>query len=299
MPSNTPRRGLDFDALLPALARRAFLPPLESYVARDGSALGYRRYGRDAGVDLILVHGSGSHSAYLAPLAEALVAARSANVYTPDLRGHGASPARRGDIDYIDQLEDDLADLIAHIASRDGAGRKLVVAGHSSGGGLALRFAGGRHGRLADATLLLAPYLGHAAPTVRRHSGGWARPNLARIIPIALLNGLGIRRFNGATVIGFDMPEAYRDGTETLAYSYRLMTGYAPRDYDSDLAAISQPLLVLVGAEDEAFLAGAFTPTVTAAAPHASVRVVAGTGHLGLVSSPATGDTAAAWIRGL
>ena len=38
-----------------------------------------------------------------------------AHIITPDLRGHGFSPERRGDIDYIGQLEDDLADLISEL----------------------------------------------------------------------------------------------------------------------------------------------------------------------------------------
>ena len=44
-------------------------------------------------------------------LAEAL-AARGVETYAPDIRGHGAS-GTRGDIGYLGQLEDDLADFVA------------------------------------------------------------------------------------------------------------------------------------------------------------------------------------------
>jgi non-heme chloroperoxidase len=43
------------------------------------------------------------------PLAKTLQA-EGVTVYAPDLRGHGSS-GRRGDIDYIGQLDDDLVDL--------------------------------------------------------------------------------------------------------------------------------------------------------------------------------------------
>lgn len=54
-----------------------------------------------------------------------------AHVYTPDLRGHGIAPAKRGDIDYIKQYEDDLADLIKLTKTKH-PNSKLIMGGHSS-----------------------------------------------------------------------------------------------------------------------------------------------------------------------
>lgn len=289
---------LKFDHLFPAYSSMQELPPIQSFQARDGARLGYRRYpGGGSGIDVVLIHGASSHSLYLCSFARALSAA-GPNVYTPDLRGHGPSPIRRGDIDYIEQLEDDLADLIAHLAAENGGGRTVVVAGHSSGGGLAVRFAGGRHAHLASAYLLLAPYLGYNAPTVRHGSGGFAEASLTKIIYLAILNGFGIRVFNGARVLRFNLPEPYRDGTETLAYSYRLMTGINPRNYKTDLSAIKVPLLVLIGSEDEAFHASAFEPAITALVRGATIKLIDGASHLGLVTSPAA-IAAAGWLRTL
>ena len=59
------------------------------------------------------------------------------NLLAPNLRGHGPLAAHRGEIDYIGQFEDDIADLIDLYAR---PGQKVVLAGHSSGGGLAIRF---------------------------------------------------------------------------------------------------------------------------------------------------------------
>ncbi len=282
--------GLRFEKLAPVA--EAQVAPSGTFRARDGRDLPVRHYPAQSDVTLLLIHGSGSHSYYLGPLASRLSAAGAAQVYTPDLRGHGQAPVRRGDVDYIDQLEDDLADLAAHARARD-PGTRIVVGGHSSGGGLALRFAGSPHARLADGYLLLAPYLGHDAPTTRPNAGGWARPRLPVIIGLSILNGFGITALNGATAITFDMPEVARDGTETLAYSFRLNTGYAPRDYRKDLTAVKVPLLGLIGALDEAFFADKLEPTLTEFSD-ARVELIPGAAHLELPSAPATAERIAA-----
>jgi len=162
--------GLDFTAIAGSAA-----PPPEpiTYPTRSGGSLPVRHYASEASDVFVLIHGSGYHSRYLAPLAERLAGVGAAHVYTPDLRGHGVDPERRGDIDYVDQLEDDLVDLVGWVRERHAGGR-IFVGGHSSGGGLALRFAGG--GGEASGLVLLAPYLAHDAPTLRagNSAGGWA-----------------------------------------------------------------------------------------------------------------------------
>jgi len=271
------------------------VPDLELYSARDGATLPVRHYPAESDTTLVLIHGSGYHSRYLGPLAASLAKRGAARVYTPDLRGHGSAPERRGDIDYVDQLEDDLADLAMHVGQRH-PGTRVVIGGHSSGGGLALRFAGSPHGELADGYVLLAPFLGHDAPTTRPASGGWARPRVPVIVALSILNGFGITALNGSTAITFDMPEAVRDGTETLAYSFRLNTGYAPRDHAKDLAAVRVPLLGLIGADDEAFYPDKLGPTLTAHAAHAQIAVLTGVGHLDLPAAPETAERIASWL---
>ena len=87
---------------------------------------------------------------------------------------------------------------------------------------------GGRHGGLAEAYLLLAPYLKYNAPTMRNNSGGWASPYVGRIIGLSMLNNLGFHALDDLPVIEFNMPRQVRDGTETLVYTQRLNTGLAP-----------------------------------------------------------------------
>ena len=203
-----------------------------------------------AGEVLVLLHGSGWHSKYLFPLAKYISSENLAHVYTPDLRGHGINPIKRGDIDYINQLEDDLADFL-EIVRKKHPNSTLIIGGHSSGGGLVIRFAGSKYGKEADAYMLLSPYLKYNAPTIKLNSGGWASAHMPRIIGLSMLNNVGISWFNYLKVIDFNMPEEYRDGTDTLSYSYRLNTGFAPRNYKKDLSVIKQKVLVVVGKSDE------------------------------------------------
>jgi alpha-beta hydrolase superfamily lysophospholipase len=273
------------------------LPELKSFTARNGTPLAYRHYSSDSDRIVILLHGAGWHSRYFLPLAEFISSEGLAQVYTPDLRGHGLTPERRGDIDYVDQLEDDLADLIA-IIRKDNPESMLIVGGHSSGGGLAIRFAGSQYGQKAHAYLLMSPFLKYNAPTTRLNSGGFAMPYTGRIIGLVMLNNVGVRWFNYLTVMKFNMPERARDGTETLSYSYRLTTAYAPHDYEKDLSAITQPLLVVAGTKDETMIYCQYEPVIS---QYATVRVklLPGVSHMGIVVRPEVRPVIKEWLEGL
>jgi len=99
------QRGPAFDELF---FDYSSLPELKSLTARDGTQLAYRHYPADSEKIVILLHGAAWHSRYFLPLAEFISSEGLAQVYTPDLRGHGPTPKRRGDVDYIGQFEDDL-----------------------------------------------------------------------------------------------------------------------------------------------------------------------------------------------
>lgn len=273
------------------------LPELKSFTARDGTQLAYRHYSAESNKIVILLHGAGWHSRYFLPLAEFISSEGLAQVYTPDLRGHGLSPKKRGDVDYIGQFEDDLADLIAMI-QQDNPDSMLIMGGHSSGGGLAIRFAGSQYGQKAKAYLLMSPFLKYNAPTTRLNSGGFAKPYTGRIIGLVMLNTVGIRWFNYLTVMEFNMPEKACDGTETLSYSYRLTTAYAPRDYEKDLSAITQPLLVVAGTKDETMIYCQYEPVISQYTT-VQVKLLQGVTHMGLVVSPEVRPVIKEWLEGL
>jgi len=274
------------------------IPLIDSYLCRDRSTLNYRYYPSQKNKVLVLLHGSGWHSKYFLPLAKYISSENLAHVYTPDLRGHGINPIKRGDINYINQLEDDLAGFL-EIVRKKHPNSTLIIAGHSSGGGLAIRFAGSKYGKIADAYMLLSPYLKYNAPTIKLNSGGWASAYMPRIIGLSMLNSVGISWFNDLQVIDFNMPEEYRDGTETLSYSYRLNTGYAPRDYKRDLSVIKQKVLVLVGKSDESNIAEAFLPEISKYKKDVNVILLEDVTHMGIVTGKKVRPSIKKWMTEL
>jgi len=290
--ANLEESSLDFSELF---FNYSNIPSLQAFAARDDKHIQYRHYSAQSNIILILIHGSGWHSQYFLPLAEFISSQGLAQVYTPDLRGHGAMPERRGDVDYINQLEDDLADFLA-FTRKENPHATLVLGGHSSGGGLVIRFAGSRYSQQADSYLLLSPYLKYNAPTIRPKSGGWAHPYTGRIAGLSMLNMMGIHWFDYLAAIEFNMPVEARDGTETLLYSHRLNTAYAPRNYKKDLSAITQPVLIVAGTADEANIADQFEPVMS---NYANVQVVLlpGVSHMGVVVSPDVQPVLKDWLE--
>src|ERR1700712_1929016 len=122
-------------------------PAPRQFQARDGASLQYYAYPAAPDKVAVLVHGTAGPGTSMHALAQSLRAA-GVTAYVLDIRGHGGS-GRRGDIDYIGQLDDDLADFVAQLgAARSGETRTLV--GFSGGAGFAVRFAGGPYGLLFD-----------------------------------------------------------------------------------------------------------------------------------------------------
>ncbi|WP_233054902.1 alpha/beta hydrolase [Motilimonas cestriensis] len=270
------------------------LPELQYYQARDNTALAYRHYPSRANKTLILLHGSGWHSQQFLSLANYVSKQGLAQVYTPDLRGHGHDPKRRGDVDYIGQFEDDLADFMAMIKTRH-PDTKVIVGGHSSGGGLAIRFAGGQYAGQADAYVLLAPFIYYNAPTTKPNAGGWAQPYTGRIVGLTMLNNMGVHWFDSLTAIQFNLPEPLRNGSETLAYSYRLNTSFAPRDYKQDLSSINQPLLVIAGTADETMYVDQYQPLISEYTK-VDVKLLPDVTHMGVVVGPEVQPVLRDWL---
>ena len=111
-----------------------------------------------------------------------------------------------------------------------------------------------------------------------------------------MLNTIGIHALDGLPTIRFNLPPDYRNGTETLAYSWRLMNNFnLHEDFRGDLAALPDTALVLVGRQDEAMKAEAFPSLFKELGK--PVELVDGTDHFGLVLDPAVFDTIGTWLR--
>lgn len=292
-------KGLDFSE-----AKRVSedgIPAMQTFRARDGVNLPYRRWPTTKGAQaLILVHGSSWHGRQFWELAPAL-AAKGYDVIVPDMRGHGENPVKRGDTDHIGQYEEDIADLIENLGLKQ-AGSKIIIGGHSAGGGFVLRFAGGKYSELADGYLLLAPFLGHNAPTVRQNAGGWAHTAVRRLIGLSMLNKVGVTQLNHLPVLAFSVPEFVRKGplghTVTDKYSYRLLASYSPHlDFNADLKAMTKPVLLVSGANDEAFLADLYEPTISAQTSSGEYHLLDGVNHLGVIDNAQTPELIGNWVE--
>ncbi|WP_052702995.1 alpha/beta hydrolase [Paenibacillus beijingensis] len=273
------------------------VPELQPYATRNGSELYYRYYpsAAETAPVIILLHGISEDSKYLYPYAQKVSSTGLAHVYTPDLRGYGPRAARLGDVDYIGQLEDDLADLIPHIKAELSHVKQIVMAGHSAGGGTAIRFAGSRYADLVDSYLLLAPHLGPGNPT-ERPANGHRKLHMGRVIILSLLDSLGIKGWHGLTAMElYKRPEELHDGM-AAKLSFRLLLSRSPMKYRRSLMKLTKPTLVLVGAEDEVFYADRYEPLL-GKYTKAQLHIVPGSNHDGLLDNPIAYAHTANWLQ--
>ncbi|MCB0215035.1 MAG: alpha/beta hydrolase [Chloroflexi bacterium] len=271
------------------------------FTMRDDVELFGRRFAADADTTVLFVHGVASESSKLNQTAGLIRAAGPVEVVALDLRGHGASGGRPWDIDYIGQYESDLADVVAEIRASKPAG-KIVLAGHSMGGGIALRYALLPDAPHVDAYLLFAPNLGINSPTARTEPAEAADPDVEatlklhvpRILGLALLNAVGVTGLNGLPTMIFNLPPEL----PMRAYSFRAMATTSPDDHAVALAAVSEPLLVLVGSNDEAFHGEQYGPVVTAHSD-GDVEIVDGETHDGILRNEAAMAAVREWLATL
>jgi pimeloyl-ACP methyl ester carboxylesterase len=261
------------------------MPDVTRFQARDGTDLAYRHYpAQTPAIEriAIVVHGSSGSSRSAIHALSIALAARGVESYAVDIRGHGAS-GTRGDIRYLGQLEDDLADLVGEIRKAHPTA-PLTLIGHSSGGGFALRVAGSAIQDLFSRTVLLAPYLGYDAPSSRPDSGGWANPDIPRFIALSVLRKIGMPWAESLPAIAFAVPP---NSTKVLNadYSYRLMLNFAAsRDFRRDLAAASRPIAIFAGSADELMFSDKYREAV---GDRATIQIIDGINHMGIVGDPA------------
>jgi non-heme chloroperoxidase len=258
------------------------LPTVKTYAARDGTELGYRAYEGGGTQVVVLIHGSSDDGSGMHPLAKALRDA-GASVYVPVLRGHGDF-GRNGDIDYVGQLEDDLADFVAVLRPRH-PNASMSLIGFSSGGGFVLRVISTADEKLFNRFIMISPALPQSAPTVRLDTGGWVAVAKPRIIALVMLNRLGVHRFNGLPIVAFaTSPKAQH---LTSVYSFRLAVDFgAPPDYLAALGRSTKPAALLIGGSDELFFPDRFAPLLQPVRPNLQITTVPGVGHIGMTVTP-------------
>lgn len=271
-------------------------PSLTRYAARDGEQLAYRFYDSTSDQILIFVHGSSYHGASYHALASMISSSGVSKVVLPNLRGHFQSGRRRGDVDYVGQLEDDIADLVQCLRKRNLQG-PVILGGHSSGGGFVIRFSGGVYAHLISRFLMLSPII-PASPAIRSgSSGGWANLHMRRLLGLLTLNSVGIRGFNGLSVIEFNKPVEFWDGSETLSYSYRLNVSYHPRlRYRRDLRRLDEGAMVVIGQNDQAIDAHVLQQMFAKESSAVRFSILPGIDHFGIFTSVVAHRAIADWL---
>ncbi|ASD64179.1 alpha/beta hydrolase [Bdellovibrio bacteriovorus] len=240
------------------------LSPLETFRTRQGDVLSYRIYPAWSDNLIVLYHGVGSDSRYMCVLATAMAQAGLGTVVTPDLRGHGAS-LKAADPHSQHQFEIDLEELIIHIKMTRAVSR-VILAGHSLGGGFVLRVAVSDIRRQFAQFLAISPYLPPGLHVFHDDFGGWISPD-----------GNGGFKVN--------LPVEFVSGQEKLTYSAAYLAAVTPSDkIMADIQKLHPPVHVVVGEQDELIIPQRQEQLFTEAG--ANIRVVQGLNHLTIVSKP-------------
>jgi len=110
---------------------------------------------KNSKIGVIIVHGLAEHKGRYEEFIDRLYAA-GISVFAVDLRGHGESAGRRGDIEKFDDYLSDLDGFVRHIKN-DYPKMKIALFGHSMGGLIVTVYAEKRN--MVDLLILSSPSL--------------------------------------------------------------------------------------------------------------------------------------------
>lgn len=270
------------------------------FTMRDNKKIYAGKFSATSGNTIILIHGVGTDGSSCFNTADLLRKATGAEVYAIDLRGHGKSEGRDGDVDYIDQYADDVEDIVNAIRKSRPAG-KVIVAGHSMGGGVTLQYARHTTTAAADGYILLAPLIGQNSPAIRQGPPAGTNPgesfmqiDFAKIIGLKMFNELNDHSHDSLPVLFLNLPENSR----ARKYSYRANMSSAPEDYITGLKALTQPALVLIGTADEVFDAATLKKAVQENSAAQVVEIELAT-HNSLLYNPDAIESIKKWFTTL
>jgi pimeloyl-ACP methyl ester carboxylesterase len=207
----------------------------------------------------------------------------------PDLRGHGRSPAPSG-VATIDAMADDVIELLDALKIQE----QVVVGGLSMGGYIALSIAA-RYPERLRALMLIDTRAGADSPEAAQGREELARQvetseNVEPIVTTMLPKMLGAAtRLNRPELVAQVGDLMGRTAPSGIAGALRGMAGRPDRT--ADLARISIPTLVMVGAEDQ------ITPPEQARAmaeaiPNSQFVLIPAAGHLAPLENPAAANEA-------
>ncbi len=219
------------------------------------------------GPPLLLTHGFAATAGMFAGNLPAL--SRRNRVVTWDIRGHGASGQPDDQACYtVPAATGDMAAILGHLAIP-----RAVIGGHSLGGYLSLAFA------LAHPDRVTALILIDTGPGFRNET---SRANWNRIAEQYASN----LQEQGLAALGAG-PERHADAHPSatgLAHAARGILAQRDSAVLDALPAITVPTLIVVGADDTRYLAGA--EYMTRKIPGARLVIIPDAGHAPNISQP-------------
>ncbi len=230
---------------------------------RDGAKIYAKVFGDQNSTNVLMLHGVATNSQGLENFASQMAKENKVRITIFDLRGHGKSDGEMWQASYIGQYDDDIADIVKQIKAQNNG--PLILAGHSMGGGITLRYALAQNAPNIDAYLLVSPLLGGDSESMKPQNNEAKTTNAPqqesqvifrtpRMIGVLMFNIIGIKSFNSLPIMLFNHIDQPAYGFNALAS----MQPNEPKDYKIALGNIKTPLLLVAGNKDEYFNALAY-----------------------------------------
>ncbi len=230
------------------------------------------------GEPVLLLHGWGSHSGLMRPIAEAL--SDTYRVYNVDLPGHGLSPPPPepwGVPEY--------AALVTYLLEANGL-EGVTCIGHSNGGRIALYLAASSEaGPRIRRLVLISP----SGIRPRRTLQYYVKSTIARTLkaPLRLLppdlREQGLRWLHQTILWEWLGSSDYRQATGVMRATFVRTVNYYFRP--EELQRIHQPVLIFWGEHDEA-ISREQMETLQTLLPDAGLVVLPEAGHYGYLDQP-------------
>jgi pimeloyl-ACP methyl ester carboxylesterase len=250
-----------------------------AYIDRNGVKIYYEEHG--SGLPILLSHGYSATgqmwNGQVAYLKERY------KVIVWDMRGHGRSDSPGNPAEYSEEAT--MADMVAILKACGAA--KAVIGGLSLGGYMSLAFHA-RHPEMVEALMLFDTGPGYRNPQAREQ---WNQMAFARAKD---LEARGLAALGTSA----EVRVAQHNSAAGLALAARGMLAQFDASVIESLGTIKVPTLVLVGAQDQAFLNA--TDYMASKIAGATKVVIENAGHASNIDQPAAFNQAVqSFLEGL
>ncbi len=198
---------------------------------------------------IVGIHGLGAHSEYYVIVADQVIETGVA-VYAPDLKYHGRSTGRKGDMENYDELIAHMHEFISFIHARH-PGLPLFLAGMSMGGSLAFSYVL-KHPAECQGIIALAPGIAGGAPITAAQilqSPYYLLAHLfAREKPVISIVNQSRRGTSNPLRLQYDIGDPFRQQKVTFRTVLQLRKGM--RSAARHPEEVKLPVLIIQGTKD-------------------------------------------------